>query len=94
MGSKSFLLIINTLAKRAKNSSQIIRNCRENAVTSGYESELLKKSKKMGKNANILIINHLKNSLLSINTLAKSTKKNYLKIWKYGYLFVSLLYKG
>jgi hypothetical protein len=48
----------------------------------------------MGKNTNILIINHLKNSLLSINTLAKSTKKNYLKIWKYGYLFVSLLYKG
>lgn len=48
----------------------------------------------MGKNRNILIINDLKNSLLSINTLAKTTQKNYLKIWKYGYFFVSLLYKG
>ena len=45
IGSKSFLLIINTLAESGKNSYQIIRNCRENAVTSGYESELLKNGK-------------------------------------------------
>jgi len=31
----------------------------------------------MSKNRNSLIINDLKNSLLSINTLAKHTQKNY-----------------
>jgi hypothetical protein len=59
-----------------------------------YHLYYIRNERNMGKNANILIINHLKNSLLIINTLAKSLKKNYLKIWKYGYFFVSLLYKG
>ena len=35
----------------------------------------------------------LKNSSLSINELQKHTQKNYLKIWKCGIPFVSLLYK-
>lgn len=45
IGSKSFLLIINTLAESSKNSYQIIRNCRENAVISWYRKKLLKKGK-------------------------------------------------
>ena len=43
---------------------------------------------------NILIINHLKNSLLIINTLAKTTKNSWKVPWISHIFAVSLLYKG